>query len=234
MKKSLLIIALIVIIVGTINVFFGPEPLNKQEAAKQLPWQIEVTPEGNTRVLDIEIGKSTVAEVKQLWKIAPQIALFRSPEGVFKLEAFLGKVKIGPFQARVIFNLEASQAQLKQFAENSRSLDATPSGSHQMRLSEEDFERALLMTIDEMSYSPAVDTEVDMLKNLFGEAEQTIQIDENSRYWLYPKRGLVILVNMEDKEVFHYFPLRNYQQVLQHIEQIKQRKTELPVAEKTE
>jgi len=231
MKKSLLVIALIIIAAGIINVFFGPEPLNKADAAKQLPWKIEITPEGNTRVLDIEIGATTVQQVKKLWNVAPQIALFRSPDGTFRLESFLGKVKIGPFQARIIFNLQASQELLKEFAENSSSSDATPSGSHQLRLNGDDFERAMLLTIDEMSYSPAVDTEVDMLSNLFGAAPDNIQVDENSSYWLYPQRGLAILVNTEDKEVFHYFPPRDYEQVLQEIEQLKQTKPEIITAE---
>jgi len=169
--------------------------------------------------------------VKKLWNVAPQIALFRSPDGTFRLESFLGKVKIGPFQARIIFNLQASQELLKEFAENSSSSDATPSGSHQLRLNGDDFERAMLLTIDEMSYSPAVDTEVDMLSNLFGAAPDNIQVDENSSYWLYPQRGLAILVNTEDKEVFHYFPPRDYEQVLQEIEQLKQTKPEIITAE---
>jgi len=231
MKKSLLVIALIIITAGIINVFFGPEPLNKADAAKQLPWKIEITPEGNTRVLDIEIGATTVQQVKELWNVAPQIALFRSPDETFRLESFLGKVKIGPFQARIIFNLQASQELLKEFAENSSSSDATPSGSHQLRLNGDDFERAMLLTINEMSYSPAVDTEVAMLSNLFGEAPNNIQIDENSSYWLYPQRGLAILVNTEDKEVFHYFPPRDYEQVLQEIVQLKQAKSEIMTTE---
>jgi len=231
MKKSLLVIALIVIVAGIINVFFGPEPLNKADAAKQLPWKIDITPEGNTRVLDIEIGASNVQQVKELWKVAPQIALFRSPDGTFRLESFLGKVKVGPFQARIIFNLQASQELLTEFAENSSSSDATPSGSHQLRLNGDDFERAMLLTINEMSYSPAVDTEVEMLSKLFGEPQNKIQIDETSSYWLYPQRGLVMLVNTEDKEVFHYFPTRNYEQILQDIQQLKQAKAEILTAE---
>jgi len=46
---------------------------------------------------------------------------------------------------------------------------------------------------------------------------------------------LVILLNTEDKDVFHYFPPRSSSQILQDIEQMKQAKAEIPsAAESTE
>jgi hypothetical protein len=231
MKKSLLIIALIVIVAGTFNIFFGPETQDSKQNAKLLPWQIEITPQGNTRVFDIEVGVSNVQQISQLWRVSPEIALFRDPDGSHRLESYLGKIKLGPFQARIILNLQANKEQLANFAKNSSSHDATPSGSHQLRLSKDDFELALQMPINELSYSPAVDTEVEMLSNLFGTPEREILIDDNSSYWLYPQRGLVILINDEDKDVFHYFPPRDYEDILQVIEQLKQAKAEIPAAE---
>ena len=103
---------------------------------------------------------------------------------------------------------------------------------YQLRLSNDDFELARFMSIREMSYSPTVNTEADMLENLFGAPESRIQIDDKSNYWLYPQRGLAILLNDEEKEVFHYFPPRDYEQVLLNIEQLKQAvKPEIPEAE---
>jgi len=231
MKKSLLIIALIVIVAGTFNIFFGPEQQESKQTAKLLPWQIEITPQGNTQVFNIEVGASNTQQVSELWQVSPEIALFRAPDGSHRLESYLGKVKLGPFQARIILNLQANDEQLASFAANSSSSDATPSGNHQLRLNKDDFELALLMPITELSYSPAVDTEADMLANLFGKPAREIQIDDSSSYWLYPERGLVILLNTEDKDVFHYFPPRNYDQILQDIEQLKQAKSEILTAE---
>ena len=99
--------------------------------------------------------------------------------------------------------------------------EATPSGNHQLRLNGDDFERARKLIINELSYSPAVNTETELLENLFGEPEQRLEVDANSTYWTYPQRGLAILVNADDKEVFHYVPPRNFEQVLTRINTLR-------------
>ena len=232
MKKSLLIIALIVIAVGTLNIYLGPGPENTQERVKNnLPWQIEITPEGNTRVFEVEVGKTTVEAATKHWRVHPEIALFKQPDGSLRLESYLGKITLPPFDARIILKLDADQATLEQFEANSTSIDPTPSGSYQLRLSGNDFEKALQMPIRELSYSPAVDTDTPMLAKRFDKPDNIIQIDENSSYWLYPQRGLVMLINNEDKEVFHYFPPRDYEDVINSIELLKQNKAELPEAD---
>lgn len=231
MKKWLLISVLAVIAIGVANVYFGPGPEGSKETVKNLPWDIEITPEGNTRVFDIDVGSTTVAEVAELWRVHPEIALFRDPNGSHRLESYLGKIKLGPFEARIIFNLKANEEQLAEFAANSSASDTTPTGSYKLRLSGDDFEKALQMTIAELSYSPAVDTRPRSLKHLFGEPVSEMEINDQSRYWLYPEKGIVMLINDEDKEVFHYFPPRDYDLILQDIKALQQAKSELPEAE---
>lgn len=231
MKKWLLISVLAIIAIGVANVYFGPGPEGSKETVKNLPWDIVITPEGNTRVFEIDVGATTVAQASKQWRAHPEIALFRLPDGSHRLEAYLGKVQLGPFQARIIFNLKPSETQLAEFAANSSSSDVTPSGNYQLRLSGDDFDKALDMPIAELSYSPAVDTRPKSLKNLFGEPEGELEIDDNSSYWLYPQKGVVMLINADDKEVFHYFPPSDYEHILRNIEALQHAKAELPEAE---
>ncbi|MBT3710944.1 MAG: hypothetical protein HOG19_16000, partial [Gammaproteobacteria bacterium] len=134
----------------------------------------------------------------------------------------------GPFQARIILSLDASPQLLAQFAANSTSSQATPSGNRQLRLNSDDFERASELVITELSYSPAVDTEPNLLEQLFGTPQQRLELDTSSSYWLYPERGLAILVNSEDKEVFHYVPPRHFEQVVTRIKALEVSQATLP------
>jgi hypothetical protein len=228
MKKWWLIGLLLVIALGAISILLGPDRQTLKESATNLPWKIEITPTGTTRVFDIEIGAITVEEVGQKFKLSPEIALFRAPDGSYRLESYLGKIKLGPLQARVILRLDASDELMEEFKTNSTSSQTTPSGNHQFRLSGDDFERANKLIVNELSYSPAVNTEAELLENLFGEPQQRITIDANSAYWLYPQRGLALLVNADDKEIFHYVPPRDFEQVLARIEVLRVAKETIP------
>lgn len=84
------------------------------------------------------------------------------------------------------------------------------------------------MPIAALSYSPAVDTRPRSLKHLFGEPVSEMEINDQSRYWLYPEKGIVMLINDEDKEVFHYFPPRDYDHILKNIEALQRAKADLP------
>lgn len=221
MKKWWLIGLLLIIALGVANITLGPNQQTSKESATNLPWQIDITPAGNTRVFDIEVGAMTIEEISQKLRLSPEIALFRAPDGSHRLESYLGKIKLGPFQARVILRLDASDELMSEFEANSASSQATPSGHHQLRLNGDDFERASQLIVNELSYSPAVNTEAELLENLFGAPQQRISIDANSAYWLYPQRGLALLVNAEDKEVFHYVPPRNFEQILTRIEALR-------------
>jgi len=232
MKKWWLIGLLLVIALGVANFTLGPAKQGTTESATNLPWQIDITPGGNTRVFGIEVGATTLQQASQQLgqeiKVNPEIALFRAPDGSYLLESYLGKIKLGPFQARVILRLDASKQLLEEFAANSLSSQATPSGNHQLRLNGDDFERARKLIINELSYSPAVNTEAELLENLFGEPEQRLEVDANSTYWTYPQRGLAILVNADDKEVFHYVPPRNFEQVLTRIDTLRAAHEDIP------
>lgn len=232
MKKWWLVGLLLIIALGVANFTFGPDQQGSPESTKNLPWQIKITPEGNTRVFDIDVGATTLQQASQQLspeiRINPEIALFRAPDGSYLLESYLGKIKLGPFQARVILRLDASEQLLEEFAANSSSSQATPSGNHQLRLSGDDFERARQLIINELSYSPAVNTEPELLEKLFGAPEQRLEIDTNSTYWTYPQRGLAILVNADDKEVFHYVPPRDFEQVLIRIDTLRAAHEDIP------
>ena len=228
MKKWWLIGLLLAIALGVANITLGPDKKTSKESATNLPWQIEITPAGNTRVFDIDFGAMTIEEVSQKLRLSPEIALFRAPDGSHRLESYLGKIKLGPFQARVILRLNASDELMSEFEANSASSQATPSGNQQLRLNGDDFDRASQLIVNELSYSPAVNTDPELLENLFGTPQQRINIDANSTYWIYPQRGLALLVNAEDKEVFHYVPPRNFEQILTRIETLRAAKETLP------
>jgi hypothetical protein len=42
-------------------------------------------------------------------------------------------------------------------------------------------------------------------------------VDDNSEFWLYPQKGLVISVSKKAKEVLQYIPVANFERLKQSI-----------------
>lgn len=218
MKKILLWGGLTTIIVLGIIGWLTTTPSSQQKTITGLPWQIEVTAEGNLKVFDLILGQSTLREISSQLKRAPELGLFESQQERH-LEAYFGKINLGPFLTKVIVRLRVNPTMLEQFSLNSPKREPMPSGSFKLHLSKDDHQTAMELIANEIFYAPAVDTDSDMLLNLFGDPEVQGTISTDQHYWAYPSRGLLLFVNTDEKDLFHYFLPRNYPAIAQRLEQ---------------
>ena len=68
-----------VLVLVLVGVFVAPDRTQTQRF-EDLPWQIEVLAEDRTRVLGIELGRTTLRELAGLLPV-PDIRLFVEPDG---------------------------------------------------------------------------------------------------------------------------------------------------------
>lgn len=218
MKNKLLWSCLSAIIVISVIGWLTISSPGERKNITGLPWQIEVTPEGNLKVFDLILGQNTLRDTSTQLKRAPELALFETEQGRH-LEAYFGKITLGPFLTKLIVRLKVSPELLERFYNNSPKREPTPSGSLKLDLSKEDQQSAMDLITNEISYAPVVDTESDMLLQLFGNPEIRKTIRTGQHYWAYPDRGLILFVNDEEKDLFHYFLPKNYPAIAQRLEQ---------------
>ena len=64
---------------------------------KNLPWQISLNEAGQVEVFDVTLGKSTLTEAVNQWRVEAKVALFESPEGEQSLEGYFWTRKTGSF-----------------------------------------------------------------------------------------------------------------------------------------
>lgn len=212
MKK--IILSIVAFAVLAIVAIFASAYFNRSdEPPVNLPWQIETTAEGHTRVFGVDVGSSTLRAAMEAFHKVPDVALFRTPEGKYRLEAYFGKVVLAFFEARVIVSLEASDQDIAEIEANSPERKPMPSGSWELTLRTADVEAAAKRVIRRLSYSPVADIEAERLAKFFGKPAETLSIGDKSQYWLYPERGLAILVEQENKEILYYVALADFPQL---------------------
>ena len=193
-----------VILLGAIAWIWLQGGEEKTMVVSDLPWQIEVFPDGGSQVFSVHLGRTTLDEMSRHLDKAPEMALFVGANGPTDLEAWYGKTRVGVFDAKVVAHVAASEQQLIAFELNAGDPDPMPSGSWRRDIGERDYAEVIMLPVDRITYIPSVHYEIDIAEKRFGKPAQIISVDELSDYWMYPEKGLVLMMNQEGKEVLQY------------------------------
>lgn len=186
--------------------WLAPSP-PKPEALSGLPWQIETLDDGSIKVLGLHLGVDGLKEAIDIYGPPEGIAIFSpGPEPKdMSLEAYFGSTQNGPLAANVILTLDADQAKLITMSQRVTDRKPGTSGSWQWQLGHQDREVAQQLRIKSITYIPHYSKlDDEFFRQRFGEPERTLELSATSQRWLYPSKGLVILIDQKGKEVLQY------------------------------
>jgi hypothetical protein len=185
---------------------------------KNLPWQASLNEQGQLEVFGITLGKSTLSEVVNQWHQEAKVALFDNRNGEHNLEGYFGRVKLGLFSAQLVARLKVPPELMDKFIDGRIKRAPMPSGVHRYKLKGEHLRQAYELAVEEITYIPAISSDDELLRQRFGEPAERQDLAEGRSLWFYPKKGIVIILDEKDKEVFQYFNPENYQQVRERLE----------------
>ncbi len=180
---------------------------------KSMPWKSTVTAEGYTNVLGVDIGKDTFKEIMFKLQLLAEPALFETKDGKLSLEAYFGKKRFGALEARLITEMDADQALLKQMLiDKVGDREATPSNLWKYKITVKSTKIANDLRVWRLIYLPISDYEIKQMK-FFGEPEEKLKVSETAEYWLYPSRGVALLYDTAGKEIFYFVAPNEFQRL---------------------
>ena len=130
------------------------------------PWQIKITPAGNTQVFGIELGKTPLGIAASTIKRRYELGLFESKQGKLSLEAYFNEVSRGGLSGKLIVLLDADERQLQTFKSNSLKAKPQESGELKYRLVRKDQKFAEQLLVSSLSYIPYVNLDKEILNIL--------------------------------------------------------------------
>ena len=210
MKIPLSILGVVAVLMFAFYLFApkpGPEALRERT---DLPWQIDVNPNGGSRVFDLNLGEATLADAIAKFGGIEGLAVFQSESGELALEAFFGKVQFGPLDAKVLVGLEASTDELTALRDSAAQREGSPSGDWKFPLSSGP-EPHLTRRLTLITYIPGTrNLDHAFILDRFGQPGATLRESEHAVSWFYPNHGLSILIDDKTKEVLEYQAPRNF------------------------
>lgn len=176
-----------------------------ESVTRNLPWQIEVLPDGHTRVFGIIPGQNTLLEAKRALDQKAEVSLFKAADGTLSLELYYGRIQLGFLDALLITEVDATLEQLKALEAHASNPKAQPSGSWKLDLRFEDYATIQLWKVRSLTYIPtSVQFDADTLEKRFGPPAERHPIDAGREYWFYPDKGLAIMLAEKEKEMLQY------------------------------
>jgi hypothetical protein len=208
--KTFLTVLAIIIVVAMVPLLLSPSPdTPSEQAVTGLPWQIEVTPEGNSRVFGLTMGTSTLADARARFGEG-ETALVAAPGEIESLELYFDMVTLGAVTGKLIVTAELDADTINAMRQRAYKTEYMQSSTKKSLLAEHDRVAADAAPIRGLALVPSINLDEAMIIQRFGQPTERVRTSEQTEHFLYPDRGLDVVLDTEGKEVLQYVAPRDF------------------------
>jgi hypothetical protein len=192
--------SLLLIILGAGAVLLLPDREEPVEPARGLPWQLEILPDGTSRVFGITLGRSTLDDALEALGSDMQLAIIAAPGEDGSLEVYYSHYRAGIISGKLILVAELDPVTLRALRERS----SRDGGSRRYFLHPDDLPRARQAAVKGITFMPAIDLDAEIARLRFGEPAETVHSSPRVTHLLYPAKGLDFVLDQEGKDILQY------------------------------
>jgi hypothetical protein len=192
---------------------------SQQSQLRLYPWDVERDAAGQTRVFDLVLGRSTLADLRALLGEEGKLSLFANPDGRYAVEAYFDDIILSNIRADWVVGLAVPQEQLQAMFNRGLRVSTLSSGARKVKLDPVDAERLAAAPIDTISYLPWKSLEPSDISGNFGEPAEQIGEPGGAVHWLYPELGMDIARDPDGGVVIQYLSPADFNRVLDPLRQ---------------
>lgn len=175
-----------------------------------LPWQIVTLGNGGTRVFGLTLGASTLNDARVQLGDAPQVAIIGRREEPGSLEAYFESVKLEFLTGKMILTVDLPQASVDAMRQRAAKTDYMESTTRRSTLNAADLELAMNTPIRAIAFIPSVNLDEATVLQRFGQPIERIRGSDTTEHFLYPDKGLDIVLDSKGKELLQYVAPRHF------------------------
>lgn len=213
MKYAIAILVLLILLVGLL--LFSPDNEQPVKPVTGLPWQIELLPDGNSRVFGITPGQSTLADAAEQLGSDMQLAIIAAPGESGDLEMYYSRYTAGIISGKLILVAAMAPATLEELKERG----VRDGGTRRFLLHPDDLPLALGTPVRTIIFLPTINLDEEIAHNRFGIPAETIQVSQQVTHLLYPDKGLDFVLDQEGNEILRYLAPRDFSTLRKQLKQ---------------
>jgi hypothetical protein len=203
MTKLFSLLVFLTIIVAAF-LYLKPAGDYSSQTIKGLPWQIELLPDGTSKVFGVTIGQSTLGEAHERLGDDMELAIIVVAADDIGLEMFYSRYTAGVFTGKLILAADILPDALEQLLDRAVKADFLESGARKFRLNPDDLPLAYQAVVKSITFIPGINLDKQAALKHFGTPAETIRRSDQVDHLLYPGKGLDLIINKGGKDILQY------------------------------
>jgi len=210
MKKSILILVALAAIILAATLLRPTTDERGTQAITGLPWQIEILPDGHSRVFGLTLGASTLGAARERFGTDMEVAVIAAPGEPGSLEAYYNQVTAGVLTGKMILTAAVDQESVERMRKRAVKKQHMESSTRKFALGPDDLAQAYDSPIESITFIPSASFDADIALRHFGQPAERIRTSARVENLLYPAKGLALTLDSEGKEVLQYVTPRQF------------------------
>ena len=207
MKNKILIIAVITAIL--ISLPFISRQESAQQASSGYPWDITLHESGHTSVFGLTPGQTSMRDVRTIIGNDVKLALISTDDEAGSVEMYYAHYTAGRLSGRLIVVADLDQDAV--LAIKSRAMRS--GGEHIFRIHNDDLNTVLQSPMKGLTFIPIVDLDDAIIQQRFGKPSEIVS-HATLKHYLYPQKGLDVVLDDNGKEVLQYVAPKQFEQLV--------------------
>lgn len=178
------------------------------------PWQVQADAQGVVSAFGMRLPGTTLEQVRRRWGDELQVAVMARRGEPGALEAYIDSYRDGGITGKMVLALDATPAQVAAMRERSPRDQPVDADARRYTLHGDDRESALAMQVAGLSFVPAAQLDAATLTHRFGTPTERLPAGPGAEQWLYPERGLAILLHEQTRELIQVVAPSDFERLL--------------------
>jgi len=209
MTKLFSLLVFLAIIVA-VFLYLTPAGDYSSQTIKGLPWQIELLPDGTSKVFGVTLGQSTLGEAHEQLGDDMELAIIVVAADDSGLEMYYSRYTAGVFSGKLILAADVVPDTLEQLLGRAVKAEYMESGARKFRLNPDDLPVAYQAAVKSITFIPGIALDEQTAFKHFGTPAETIRRGNQAVHLLYPGKGLDLTINKDGKDVLQYVAPRDF------------------------
>jgi len=175
-----------------------------------MPWEIATTGNGDSTVFGIAPGVSSMADAMRQLGGEPQLAIVIGKDDTRAVEAYFDSLSLGALTGKLILTAALDAATVEGMSQRATRTEYMASGSKRAQLSPADRELVERTPVGAIAFIPSVNLDEATVLQRFGTPRERLRSSEHTEHFLYPEKGLDLVLDSKGKELLQYVAPRDF------------------------
>lgn len=216
--KKLLVLLVTLGITVIAYQWLRPASSPSSRTVQGLPWQIESLPDGMSEVFGLTLGRSTLGDARDRVGGEMELAIVAFEAETGSLEMFYRHYNAGMLSGKLIIAADIGAAALEAMRGRAVKASYMDSGARKFTLHPDDIAAAYRVPIKGITFMPAVRLDQDLVQQRFGPPAETITAQARTTHFLYPDKGLDLMLDESGRAVLQYVAPRAFADLRQPLQ----------------